>query len=148
MKVVAFDAKRFQRIRRGWNEDETKEEKTRVFLSQLGAGVTIPEPDEFARIYVEASQDLKQEFDLDYTTPFFSSTYLKDHLNPTEASDFVRQMVSRVQDHIESVHCSYIVPFAPDMSSIEVAEWGALSNEYRQPASSRNWACRFHILRR
>ena len=52
MKVVAFDAKRFQRIKRSWNEDETEERKTRVFLSQLGAGVTIPEPDVFARIYV------------------------------------------------------------------------------------------------
>lgn len=133
MKVVAFDAKRFQRIRRGWNEDETKEEKTRVFLSQLGAGVTIPEPDEFARVYVEVSQDLKQRFDLDYTTPFFSSTYLKDHLNPAEAADFVRQLVSRVQDHIESVHCSYIAPFAPDMSSIEVGGMGCVKQ--RIPAT-------------
>ncbi|MBI1657299.1 MAG: hypothetical protein IS632_00760 [Thaumarchaeota archaeon] len=92
MKVVAFDAKRFQHIRRGWNENETKEEKTSVFLSQIGAGVTIPEPDEFARIYVEASQDLKQRFDLYYATPFFS-TCLKDHLSPAEAADFVCQLV-------------------------------------------------------
>lgn len=126
MKVVAFDAKRFQRIKRGWNEDETKEEKTRVFLSQLGAGVTIPEPDEFARIYVEASQDLKQRFDLDYATPFFSSTYLKDHLNPIEAADFARQLVSKVQDHIESVHCSYIAPPTPDTTHIEVGGIGCV----------------------
>ena len=126
MKVVAFDAKRFQRIRRDWNEDETKEEKTRVFLSQLGAGVTIPEPDEFARIYVEVSQDLKQRFDLDYAAPFFSSTYLKDHLNPIEAAEFASQLVSGVQDHIESVHCSYIAPLAQDTPRIEVGGIGCV----------------------
>lgn len=69
MKVVAFDAKSFQRIRRRWSADEAREEKTRAFVSQLGIGVTIPEPEVFAERYVEASQDLQKEFDLDYTTP-------------------------------------------------------------------------------
>ena len=126
MKVVAFDAKRFQRIKRSWNEDETEEKKTRVFLSQLGAGVTIQEPDVFARIYVEASQDLGQRFDLNYAAPFFSSTYLKDHLNPIEAANFARQLISRVQDHIESVHCSYIAPPTPDTTHIEVGGIGCV----------------------
>ena len=100
MKIVAFDAKSFQRIKRRWSADGTDEEKTRTFVSQLGVGVTIPEPEEFAEIYVEASQDLREEFDLDYTTPFFSSTCLKDYLNIFEAADFANQLVSRVQDHI------------------------------------------------
>ena len=77
MKVVAFDAKKFQRIRNIRNADKAKEEKTTVFLSQLGIGVTIPEPETFAKSYAEASQDPRPEFDLDYTTPFFSSTCLK-----------------------------------------------------------------------
>lgn len=71
VKVVAFDAKKFQRIRNIWNADKAKEEKTTVFLSQLGIGVTIPEPETFAKSYVEASQDPRPEFDLDYTAPSF-----------------------------------------------------------------------------
>lgn len=126
MKVVAFDAKRFQRIRRNWNEEETKEEKKRVFLSQLGVGVTVPEPKEFVEIYVEASQSLRQKFDLDYAAPFFSSTVLKHHLDPAEAAAFACQLVSRVQDHIESVHCSYIAPLALETPSIEVGGIGCV----------------------
>lgn len=120
MKVVAFDAKKFQRIRNVWNADRAKEEKTTVFLSQLGIGVTIPEPEAFAKNYVEASQDLRREFDLDYTTPFFSSTCLKDNLSLFDAANFARQLISRVQDRIESVHCSYIALPDPDTTSIEV----------------------------
>lgn len=120
MKVVAFDAKSFQRIRRRWSADEAREEKTRSFVSQLGIGVTIPEPEAFAERYVEASQDLQKEFDLDYTTPFFSSTCLKDHLDVFEAADFASRLVSMVQDHIESVHCSYIALPTPDAAHVEV----------------------------
>ena len=98
----------------------TEEDKTTVFVSQLGIGVTIPEPEVFAKCYIEASQDLKQRFDLDYTTPFFSSTCLKDHLGIFEASDFTNQLISKVQDHIESVHCSYIALPSPDTTHIEV----------------------------
>ena len=120
MKVAAFDAKSFQRIRRRWNPDEAREEKTRVFVSQLGVGVTIPEPEVFAERYIEASQDLQKEFDLDYTTPFFSSTCLKYHLNIFEAADFANRLVSAVQEHIESVHCSYIALSTTDTPHVEV----------------------------
>ncbi len=120
LKIVAFDAKSFQRIKRRWGADGTDEEKTRTFVSQLGVGVTIPEPEKFAEIYVEASRDLREEFDLDYTTPFFSSTCLKDYLSIFEAADFANQLVSRVQDHIESVHCSYIALPTPDATHVEV----------------------------
>ena len=45
MKIVAFDAKKFQRIKRYWDAGETQEKQTTVFVSQLGIGVTIPEPE-------------------------------------------------------------------------------------------------------
>lgn len=120
MKVAAFDAKSFQRIKREWGADGTTEEKTRTFVSQLGIGVTIPEPEMFAKEYVEASQDLQREFNLKYATPFFSSTCLRDHLYIFDALDFASRLVSRMQDHIESVHCSYIALPTLEIPDIEV----------------------------
>ncbi len=96
VKIVAFDAKSIQRTKREWSSDGTVEEKTRVFLSQLGIGVTVPEPGTFAKEYVEASQDLRTEFGLDYATPFFSSTCLRNHLDIFEAADFANRLVSRM----------------------------------------------------
>ena len=96
-----------------------QEEKTKTFVSQLGVGVTIPEPEAFVKEYLKTSQDL-QEFDLDYTTSFFSSTCLKDYLDIFEAADFASRLVSRVQDHIESVHCSYIALPTSDTAYVEV----------------------------
>lgn len=90
--------------------------------SQLGIGVTIPEPEVFAERYVEASQNLQKEFDLDYATPFFSSTCLKDHLNIFEAADFANRLVSMVQEHIESVHCSYIALPTTGAAHVEVGD--------------------------
>lgn len=132
MKVVAFDAKKFQRIRNIWNADKAKEEKTTVFLSQLGIGVTIPEPEAFVKRYVEVSQDLRREFDLDYATPFFSSACLKDNLSFFGAANFARQLITRVQCYIESVHCSYIVLPTPDTTNIEVG--GIMCAKRQMPA--------------
>ena len=120
VRIAAFDAKSFQRIKREWSADGTTEEKTRAFTSQLGIGVTIPEPETFAKKYVEASQDLREEFGLRYATPFFSSTCLRDHLDIFEAADFASRLVSRVQDHIESVHCSYVALPTSEITDIEV----------------------------
>lgn len=101
---------------RGWRDTE----KTRTFVSQLGIGVTIPEPEAFAKEYVKISQDLRKKFGFKYATPFFSSTCLRDHLNIFEAIDFARQLVSGIQDHIESVHCSYIALPTSDTTYVEV----------------------------
>ena len=119
MKLVAFDAKKFQRIRR-WKDDEAREEKNTTFISQLGIGVTIPEPDLFTQHYVEASQNLRQEFNLDYAAPFFSSTTLKDSLSVFETADFAKQLVLAMQHHIESVHCSYVALPVSDIPYVEV----------------------------
>ena len=120
MKIVAFDAKRFQRMHRHWDADGTQESQTTVFGSQLGIGVTIPEPETFVQRYVEANQELKQKFGLDYATPFFSSTCLKDNLGIFDATNFASQLVSKIQDHIEAVHCSYIALPTSDTAYVEV----------------------------
>ena len=133
MKVVAFDAKRFQRIKSNWNEEEAREEQNTVFVSQLGIGVTIPEPEMFAKHYVEVNQELRQKFDLDYDTPFFSSTCLKDNLDIFEATNFASQLVSRIQGYIEAVHCSYIALPTSDATYVEVG--GVRCAKRRVPTS-------------
>ena len=109
VKVVAFDAKQFQRVKKQWNSQEQKEKTLTVFTSQLGIGVTVPEPKKFIKRYIDVSQELKKEFDLDYSTPFFSSSSLRDYLNTIEMSKFMKRVVSGVQDFIESVHCSFVL---------------------------------------
>ena len=81
--------------------------------------MTIPEPEEFARRYIDVSQELKEEFDLDYATPFFSSASLRDHLNTIEMSKFMKQLVSGVQDFVESVHCSFVLLPVAEMPHVE-----------------------------
>ena len=75
MKIAAFDSKKIWRFNREWSEDDAKEKMTLAFTSQLGIGVTIPEPEMFAERYVDISQRLAERFGLDYSVPFFSSTY-------------------------------------------------------------------------
>ena len=70
----------FQRVKKQWNPEAQKEETLTVFTSHRGIGVTVPDPEEFAKQYIDVSQDLKKEFDLDYSAPFFSSACLRDHL--------------------------------------------------------------------
>lgn len=119
MKIAAFDAKQFQRVKKQWNPEEQKEKTLPAFTTQLGIGVTIPEPEEFARRYIDVSQELKEEFDLDYATPFFSSASLRDHLNTIEMSKFMKQLVSGVQDFVESVHCSFVLLPVAEMPHVE-----------------------------
>lgn len=60
MKIAAFDAKQFQRVKKQWNPEEQKEKTLPAFTTQLGIGVTIPEPEEFARRCIDVSQELKE----------------------------------------------------------------------------------------
>lgn len=119
MKVVAFDAKSFRRVKKRRNSEARAEETTVAFTSQLGIGVTIPKPVEFARRYISVSQELGKQFSVDYSTPFFSSTSLRDHLNVLEKADFAKQLISGVQDLIESVHCSFVILPATKIPHIE-----------------------------
>lgn len=119
VKVAAFDAKMFQRVKKQWNPEAQKEETLTVFTSQLGIGVTVPDPEEFTKRYIDVSQELREEFDLDYSTPFFSSACLRDHLNTIEMSRFMKQLVSGVQDFIESVHCSFVLLPVAEMPHVE-----------------------------
>lgn len=120
MKIAAFDAKQYQRVKKTWNPDTNREETATTFTSQLGVGVTVSEPEEFARLYIRTSQDLKEEFDLDYSTPFFSSACLNDYLNVIEAGKFAKKLVLEVQDLIESVHCSSILLPVAEMPRVTV----------------------------
>ena len=107
MKVVAFDAKPFRRSAARRNRDNDR--KAPAFVSQLGIGATIPEPAEFAKRYIDVSQELMKKFDMNYSTPFFSSASLKDYLNAVERMEFARKLIGEMQDLIESVHCSFVV---------------------------------------
>ena len=122
MKIAAFDSKKFWRFKRKLLKDGTEEMEV-SFTSQLGIGVTIPDPEEFTRRYIAASQELAGEFGLDYSVPFLSSTYLKDHLSIFHASEFADRLVLGVRGLIESVHCSFV---ALPVTKMEYVETGGV----------------------
>lgn len=134
MTIVAFDSKKFWRFRKEWVEGETKEKMTMAFTSQLGMGVTLPEPERFAERYVDASRRLAEEFELDYSTPFFSSTCLKDHLSIFRTVAFAERLVSEVHDLIGAVHCSFI---ALPVSQMPYVETGGIMCPKRRVPSVR-----------
>ena len=118
MKVVAFDAKPFRRSSTRRNHDRSGKAPT-AFVSQLGIGVTIPEPAKFAERYIDASQELMEKYNMDYSTPFVSSASLRDYLNVIEMKNFARDLVWEMQDHIESVHCSFVMLSPAHMPYVE-----------------------------
>ena len=106
-KIAAFDAKQFRRGRRVAGEGQ--EEKYVGFNSPLGAGIIISDPEEFASRYVRASKNLADSFGIGASAPFFSSNRLKSAVGYPKAISFADQLVSEVQDCIESVHFSYFI---------------------------------------
>ena len=107
MTIVAFDAKKFSRGRP--KQGPGKADRSKVFETHLGIGVIIDEPDAFVRAYLDTSRDLARSFGIDRDIPFFSSTFLKNNLGISRATSFSDQLVSSIQEHVASVHCSYVI---------------------------------------
>ena len=110
MTLLAFDSKQFRRGKTvAVQEEETQGDKYRGFSTQLGIGVSIEDPDSFMQSYVKANRELKDSFKIVNGMPFFSSTYLKNTLGMPKTISFADRLITGMQEHISSVHCSFVV---------------------------------------
>ncbi len=110
MTLVAFDAKQF---RRGKTVATPKRadlnEKYAGFNTHLGVGVSIDDPQGFVRYYLDANRDLMKSFKIQHNVPFFTSGHLRNMLDMPKAISFADNLISSVQDHISSIHCSFVI---------------------------------------
>ncbi len=108
--LAAADSKSF---RRGKVKDVWKQGKLvrqyEGFRSQLGICVSFKDEKEFVERYLSKVSDLSRSFGIEQELPFYSSTHLKRIIGLNKAIPFADQLVSEVQDSIESIHCSFVI---------------------------------------
>ncbi len=110
MTLVAFDAKQFRRGKTvATPKGSDLNEKYSGFNTHLGVGVSIDDPQSFVRHYLDANRDLMEDFKIHYSVPFFTSRHLRNTMGMSKAMSFADKLVSRVQEHISSVHCSFVI---------------------------------------
>ena len=128
MKVAAFDAKPFERGSPSGAAEPGDRGGRRGFRTQLGVGVVIGDKDEFRDKFAAKFAEIASSFGMHKQVPFCPSSHLLRHGWP-EAVSFSDQLVSSVQDMIESVHCFYVIlpPSEPDTVRV-----GGLGNAARQ----------------
>ena len=121
MKIAAFDSKGFHRGKyivtvAGANPVE----KYLGFNSQLGMGVIMPDSDEFVKAFVGKVAELRESFKIKDNLPFFSSSHLIRILGMKKAILFADQVITHVQNLIETVHCSYVILPPKKISHVKV----------------------------
>lgn len=131
MTLIAFDSKQFRRGKTvPAQEEETQGDKYLGFGTQLGIGVSTDDPSGFVQSYVKANRELKASFEIIDDMPFFSSTYLKNTLGMPKAISFTDRLITSMQEHISSVHCSFVVLPPSQIPTIQV---GGFRNRVDRP---------------
>lgn len=128
MKVAAFDAKPFERVSPASAADQGDRSGRRGFRTQLGVGVVVGDKDEFRDKFTAKFAELANSFGIRKQVPFCPSSHLLRH-ERAKAVAFSDQLVSSVQDMIESVHCFYVIlpPSEPD--TVRVGGFGCAARE-------------------
>ena len=125
MTVVAFDSKRFRRVKRSVRQsNEASDKKDIVFSSQLGVGVVISKPDEFTKRYIDTSRRLQKSFGLDTSLPFLSSSIVRQSVGIAKATSFIDQLLTSVSPLIDSIHCSYVILPPSRVQLVSVGGYG------------------------
>lgn len=115
MKIAAFDAKPFERRSVSGQGKSGDRDNSRGFRTQLGIGVVIGDKEEFKGRFTAKFAELRDSFRIREQVPFLPSSRLLKY-GLSKAIAFSDQLVSSVQDMIESMHCFYVIlpPSEPD----------------------------------
>ena len=110
---MSFDAKDFDRptfIEVPDPADSTKVlRQNKGFYTPLGAGVLFKNEDLFNRAYLEAIQELSDQFGLSINFPICCSTQLKKEIGLKKAIPFCDCLVKKLQDYLDLICISYVV---------------------------------------
>lgn len=107
MPVAAFDSKEFPRSKMIQEGGELK--KVTFFYTPLGAGVFVPDEQQFKGEFVKSTKELAEDFKLPYRKKVYSSTELKETLGPRKATPFCDKLIQSAGKHISRIFISYVV---------------------------------------
>lgn len=131
MGLMSFDAKDFDRSKLVEEPDPKNPEmmitKNKGFYTPLGAGVLFKNAELFNRAYLETIQELSQKFEVPINFPICCSSHLKKEIGITKAIPFCDNLVTRLQEHIDLIHISYVI--LPPATYPTVAVGGSKSPE-------------------
>ena len=83
--------------------------KVTFFYTPLGAGVLVPDEQQFKEKFVKTTEELAKDFKLSSRKRLYSSTELKEILGPRKATPFCDKLIQSVGDGISTVFISYVV---------------------------------------
>ncbi|ABK77239.1 conserved hypothetical protein [Cenarchaeum symbiosum A] len=109
MTIVGFDSKQFTRGKTQYASAMGKDYRYHGFNTQLGVGVSTEQPERFVEEYVSLNEKLKEGFGISRNALFFSSRHLENSLGVSKAASFADQLIAGMQEHIKSVHFSYVI---------------------------------------
>ncbi len=115
VRIAAFDAKEFNRIRYREIPDPENPEKTikkiSGFYSPLGSGIVSKYPEVLEEMIKESFKELESSFGFSSGAPFLGSHEIKTYLNKdmSKTIAFADQLVKKVQDYLEHAFFTYMV---------------------------------------
>jgi len=110
-KFTAFDSKEYRR------SNKAGEQK---FYTPLGCGITVSNVEDFYSIYVEKLRELAIRFGIEKCCGAFSPSEYNKIIGRGKTIRMSDELLTSVQDLIESVYFSYIVLPPEDVPSVEV----------------------------
>lgn len=111
MKVIAFDAKEFRRIKKRISTSAVNGDYSinSEFFTPLGVGVLINDSNLFKQKYYEFNALLKKQYGIDDPTKFFSFGCLRDLLNYDRAARYCEDLISYMEPYINGIHITYVI---------------------------------------
>jgi len=119
-KITAFDSKDFKRSNAA---GELK------WYTPLGCGVSISNPEEFAKVYAKSLRDLAKDFGINRMSGCFSSGEYFQDIGAPKTCAFSEKLLSSVHKLIDSVYFSYIVLPSAKTPKVEVGGYKSPKKE-------------------
>ena len=121
MKVIAFDAKPFER----GNPPDGQQSSGRVgagtFKTQLGVGVTISNSDAFKEKFAVKFAEISGSLKLGKHLPICPSSRLLG-FGDEKAAELAEELINSVQGLIENIHCFFVILPPSDPSTVRVGK--------------------------
>lgn len=128
MRVIAFDAKPFERGKPFNVKESGDRSGAGAFKTQLGVGVVVSDKEAFKDRFTIKFAELCDSFKFNDILPFCPSSRLLDY-GRIKATAFSDQLVKSVQDLIEKVHCFYVILPPNNPNTIRVGGIGNTTQE-------------------
>ncbi len=128
VKVVAFDAKPFERGSLRKSEQSGDRSSAGTFKTQMGIGVSISDKEAFKDRFTAKFAEIRRSLKLGEQLPICPSSRLRS-FGDEKAAELGGQLVDSVQDLIEDVHCFFVILPPDNPSTVRVGGAGGATME-------------------